>query len=91
MHFIVARFELVSSIELKSFDKISSFLIISVINPISSFFSHLHKAFFLALLYPLNEQLFSHKDKLLLIYSFCRSFNNISVPLSVVYGLHLSL
>ena len=56
-----------------------------------SLISHLQETFFVSLLYPLYNQLFSYKEKLFVINSPFLSFNNISVPLSVVYGKHLSL
>ena len=91
MHFIASIFEEVSSVVLKLFDKRSLALIISEINPIFGFVSHSHNAFLVYLSYPIKEQLFSHKDKLLSLNSFFLSFINMSVPFSVVYELHLSL
>ena len=52
---------------------------------------HSQSTFLLEELYPLNIQLFSHKDILLLLYSFFLSYNVISVLFTVVYGIHISL
>ena len=83
MHFIVLILELESS-KVKLLDKIFSSSNIFDIEKSSDLISHLHKAFLDSPSYPLYEQLFSHKDKLLSINSSFLSFNNISVPLSVV-------
>ena len=69
---------------LKLFDNKFSSEIISEIKFISIFVKHSHRAFLVIESYPLNVQLFSHKDKLLSTYSFFLSFKIISVPFSVV-------
>ena len=52
---------------------------------------HWHNTFLVSLLYPLKEQFFSHKDKLLLLKSFILSFNILSFSQSVLFWQVLSL
>ena len=68
----------------KLFDRISVLLTISEIVNCLFLIPHLHILFFVSDSYSINVQLFSHIDKLLLLYSSCLSLIRISVPFSVV-------
>ena len=90
MHFIVIILY-DCSLFVKLCDNILVSLIISDIIICLYFILHSHVTFLESFSYSFNMQLFSHTEKLLLLYSSCLSFNNISVPPFVVYGLHSSV